>query len=200
MAFIYKITNTINSKSYIGKTESTVDKRFKQHCSEYTKDRCKDRPLYRAMNKYGLESFTVETLEETTQSSEREIYWIEFYGTYSNGYNATKGGDGKSYVDEELVLFLLIEHDSNCTKVASLVNHNRTTVEKIAKKHGIYKTHFAKGEEHYQAIITPDQVLEIRKLYVPKKFGKRRIAKLLGLTVASVQHVIFGTSWKHLKQ
>ena len=86
--FIYKITNKVNGKVYIGKTEETVEKRFKQHLSEYLKERSKNRPLYRAMQKYGKENFEVCTLEETNNSSEREIFWIEFYSSYSNGYNA----------------------------------------------------------------------------------------------------------------
>jgi group I intron endonuclease len=198
MAFIYIITNTINGKSYIGKTENTVDKRFKEHCSEYIKDRCKDRPLYRAMNKYGLESFTVETIEETDQSSEREIYWIEFYGTYSNGYNATKGGDGKSYIDEDFILSQLIENDSNCTKVASIVKHDRATVVKVAKKHGIYKTHVAKGKDHIRTKTSEKDVLEILRLYVPKTFGKRKIAKLLNIDVHIVDDIVRKRAWKHM--
>lgn len=55
MAFIYKITNLVNGKVYIGKTEETIEKRFRQHLSESNKDRCKNRPLYRAIRKYGKE-------------------------------------------------------------------------------------------------------------------------------------------------
>jgi len=36
--------------------------------------------------------------------SEREIYWIEYYNTYYNGYNATLGGDGRHYLDYEKII------------------------------------------------------------------------------------------------
>ena len=60
MAYIYCITNIINSKRYIGKTTLTVQERFKQHCKDSQKERCDKRPLYDAMNKYGIENFIVE--------------------------------------------------------------------------------------------------------------------------------------------
>lgn len=62
------------------------------------KKRCDKRPLYDAMNKYGVENFIVEELEYVKDEnilSEREVYWIKELETYgSKGYNATKGGDG----------------------------------------------------------------------------------------------------------
>lgn len=106
MAYIYKITNKINGKSYIGKTEKLNPfDRFEEHLREKNKDRCKDRPLYRALNKYGLESFYFEVLEETDRPEDREMFYISQFETYgSKGYNATRGGDGKKYVDETEVL------------------------------------------------------------------------------------------------
>lgn len=47
------------------------------------------------MKEYGIENFSVETLEETEKPEEREKYWIEYFGSFKNGYNATIGGDGK---------------------------------------------------------------------------------------------------------
>lgn len=47
MAFIYKITNDVNGKVYIGKTLFSVEKRWKEHFKDSKKERCKNRPLYR---------------------------------------------------------------------------------------------------------------------------------------------------------
>ena len=60
MAYIYKITNTINGKMYIGKTELTIEKRFQQHCKDSQRDKMSNRPLYKAMRKYGVEFFSIE--------------------------------------------------------------------------------------------------------------------------------------------
>jgi hypothetical protein len=56
------------------------------------------------MSKYGIEHFHIELLEETDQPEERERYWIETKGSFKNGYNATLGGDGKKYIDYDLVV------------------------------------------------------------------------------------------------
>lgn len=72
MTFIYKITNDINQKVYIGKTEKSIKERFKEHCRDYKYPRYEKRPLYAAMKKYGTEHFHVELVEETDNPEERE--------------------------------------------------------------------------------------------------------------------------------
>ena len=100
---IYKITNIVNNKVYIGKTLETMEKRWKEHQKDSS--RFTDRPLYRAMNKYGLENFTIEIIDEPNIDllSERESYWIEYYKSYHHGYNATLGGDGRVLYDYQQI-------------------------------------------------------------------------------------------------
>lgn len=105
---IYKIYNDINDKLYIGKTLSTIEERFKQHCHDRISPKREKRPLYNAMNKYGEEHFYIELIEECDIEllSQRECYWIEYYNTYTYGYNATKGGDGRQLYDYNLIIEL----------------------------------------------------------------------------------------------
>lgn len=93
MAYIYKITNLINNKCYIGKTERTIKERWKEHIKNKNK---LNLPLYRAFNKYGIEHFSIEQIEECDQShlDLRETYWIKYYDSCTNGYNCTLGGEG----------------------------------------------------------------------------------------------------------
>ena len=104
--FIYKITNDINDKVYIGKTLSSIEKRFQEHKKDSTRPQMENRPLYRAMNKYGCDHFQIELIEEAAIEilSQREEYWIAFYHSYENGYNATKGGDGKQLYDYDAIV------------------------------------------------------------------------------------------------
>lgn len=111
MAYIYCITNKINGKQYVGKTENTIDERWKEHKRDYKKERCEKRPLYDAIQKYGIENFEIKELEYLKEGgkllSDREIYWIEKLNTYGhNGYNATKGGDGKTLYDHNKIIEL----------------------------------------------------------------------------------------------
>lgn len=110
MGYIYCITNLINSKRYVGKTTNTPEERFQEHCKDSKKRKYEKRPLYSAMNKYGIENFKIEELEyieDDSKLSEREIYWINELGTYgSKGYNASKGGDGKILYDHNEIIEL----------------------------------------------------------------------------------------------
>lgn len=56
------------------------------------------------MRKYGIEHFHIELIEETNEPEEREKYWIEQYRSFKYGYNATMGGDGKKYLDYDLLI------------------------------------------------------------------------------------------------
>lgn len=96
MAYIYVITNELNLKQYVGKTNVSLQARFNRHIIDSKRDECKNRPLYRAFNKYGIENFKINLLEEcpASESSNREKYWINELNTYHSGYNATLGGEG----------------------------------------------------------------------------------------------------------
>ena len=103
MGYIYKISNSINDKLYIGKTCTTLSNRWSHYISDYTKY---DWHLYRAMRKYGIENFSIELVEECEDNklNEQEQYWINYYNSYNNGYNMTIGGDGRIQIDRSLVI------------------------------------------------------------------------------------------------
>ena len=109
MAYIYQIINDINNKVYVGKTETSLEKRFKEHCADAFTRQKEHRPLYAAMRKYGTSHFHIELIEETSEPNEREIYWIKEKDSYSNGYNATLGGDGLKLVDNKEIVALYQE-------------------------------------------------------------------------------------------
>ena len=95
---IYKITNQINGKNYVGQTTRTIKKRFVEHAKAKT---C----LGNAIRKHGKKNFTIEILEECEtpeQLNEREIFWIaRFNCKHPNGYNLTDGGEnGWSHTEE----------------------------------------------------------------------------------------------------
>lgn len=129
MPYIYKIENKLNGKIYIGKTLKTVQERWKEHCHDFKRERCEKRPLYSAMNKYGIENFFIEEIEQCEANilSEREKYWIEYYNSFKYGYNATTGGDGRSYLDYDLILSLWQE-GKTAKEIAKILNHDEYSV------------------------------------------------------------------------
>ena len=138
MSFIYKIINNINNKIYVGKTNLTIQERFNQHCRDSQKISEQTRPLYRAMNKYGIENFTIELIEEcpTDLASFKEQYWIGYYKGYENGYNATKGGDGIQLFNHFEIAKKLKEI-LNPKEVAKLYGCSLDTIYIIAKEYNI---------------------------------------------------------------
>lgn len=95
MIDIYVITNTINNKQYVGKTQKTYLQRFKEHVKGY--DQGDRQYLHCAMHKYGSENFSVELLAQVEDDSWEfwEQYYIaQLHTHYSEGgYNLTRGGD-----------------------------------------------------------------------------------------------------------
>ena len=140
MPYIYKITNIINNKSYIGKTVETVEERFKRHCKDYKKSQVAHRPLYSAIKKYGINNFKVEELEECSIEllNEREKYWIKYYDSYGKGYNATRGGDGVAYADYELIYSLWI-NDNSMRAIQKITGYSMPTIKNALNNYQISK-------------------------------------------------------------
>lgn len=136
MGYIYKITNDINDKVYVGKSEYSIQKRWKEHLKDSKKRKNEKRPLYNAMNKYGPEHFFIELVEETDNLSEREQFWIDYYDAYYNGYNGTKGGDGSRRLDYDLVISTY-KKVQNVAETAKLCNVHYDSVRKILKGNNV---------------------------------------------------------------
>ncbi len=98
--YIYKYTNTINGKIYIGLCkEISQRKRSHKSAAENGKTSC---PLfYNAIRKYGYDNFTFEIIEKVNGPEEaniREMFWIEELNARDNeniGYNIAIGGGGR---------------------------------------------------------------------------------------------------------
>jgi len=92
--YIYKATNKINGKSYIG-FSTNFNKRLKEHKRNYKKI---DYVLYRSIKKYGWDNFEWCIIYESWDSEHclkvMESYFIKQYDTIKNGYNSTEGGQG----------------------------------------------------------------------------------------------------------
>jgi hypothetical protein len=110
IGYIYKITNTVNGKIYIGQTIHTTEWRWNTHLLAAYNNRMGDHNVlfHRAIRKYGIDAFVVEELEKCDNAmlSEREQYWIKKYNSYKEGYNLTIGGEGTTkYEDSDILKY-----------------------------------------------------------------------------------------------
>lgn len=101
---IYKITNLIDGKIYIGRTKYSLKERFRQH----VKNKRGQTFLGSALRKHGVENFTIELVELVStidMAMERERYWIKELNAQNReiGYNLTEGGDDKKIVAKSMV-------------------------------------------------------------------------------------------------
>jgi group I intron endonuclease len=101
---VYKITNNANGHGYIGITQCSLAKRWREHlCAARTGS---DKRLYRAMRKYGTDSFSIAVLYEAASFQELQVVergLIASHGTYApggKGYNLTSGGEGRDRADQ----------------------------------------------------------------------------------------------------
>ncbi len=96
---IYKATNTINGKCYIGKTVYSLKKRKSDHLSE-AKTKSNNYYFHNAIRKYGKDAFIWNIVDDTCETEDElnmmEYHYIMQYNSYKtgNGYNLTLGGDG----------------------------------------------------------------------------------------------------------
>jgi group I intron endonuclease len=95
---IYKITNTVNNKIYIGFTSKSVDNRFNDHINRINKP---EQAIHYAMAKYGINNFIIESIYQSLDKQHTknvmEGYFIKEYQSHvdlGHGYNMSDGGDG----------------------------------------------------------------------------------------------------------
>lgn len=100
---IYKITNLVNNKIYIGKDTTSDPNYFGSGLL-----------ISRSLKKYGVENFIKEVIDETddyNELSKKEIYWISYYKSTDRkiGYNISPGGDGGDTLSNHPELNLIKE-------------------------------------------------------------------------------------------
>lgn len=141
--YIYKITNLVNNKIYIGQTINTLKHRFNQHINRSSRTK-----IHNAIVKYGKENFIIEEIEKLPKNllDEREIYWIDYFDSTNRtvGYNILKGGKlgalGKYKLTREQTeeIIKLDSENVSHTKIGKMFGINRKTVTFILRRETNY--------------------------------------------------------------
>ena len=140
--FIYKITNKVNGKSYIGQTIQSVKERFYQHCATKCSQAVLNMVIHKAITKYGKSNFTIEVIEEVESANlnDRERYWIRYYDSYNNGYNSTEGGqDGIKLFKNLDIESIVREYKSgkSLREIGRLFNVDKQTIKDLLVRNNI---------------------------------------------------------------
>lgn len=136
---IYKITNKINNKCYIGKSVD-IYQRWNSHKSDSRsiEDGGDTYTIHCAIRKYGLENFSFEIIENCLpeQLEKKEKFWIKYYNSYENGYNETLGGEGTVKYDYHYIYELWNEGFTN-KEICEKLKCGDQTVTKAFRLYGV---------------------------------------------------------------
>jgi group I intron endonuclease len=103
MFLVYKYTNTVSGKEYIGYTKTTIEKRWKSHCYRakyYQYNRKFDNALCEYTENFWVHEILIDNIPSLEEAKQKEIEMISLYDTYKNGYNSNPGGGGYIITEE----------------------------------------------------------------------------------------------------
>ena len=158
------------------------------------------------MNKYGVEHFKIEEIEECSidSLSNREEFWIEYFGSFKNGYNATVGGDGKPYLDYEFIFSTYCLCNS-VKETATLCSCDIASVRKVLDNFNIDQS--KRMENRSKQLFKPIAMLDKKTMNPIKAFPSLTDA-FNYLNKESSGHIAdvckgkrksaYGYSWKYL--
>lgn len=177
---IYIIKNTVNKNVYIGQTTMTVHERFMTHMKPSAMKVKRNYKLYNAINKYGRDKFYFEILEENiplSQLNEKEIRYIAHYDSFNNGYNSTKGGDGRiiNVIDNEEELLALAQKGVTATELSERFHVHTATILRTLHKLGF--KYYDTDVEHLKKLVSQNK-------------SNEEIAQCLGIHIHSVPRTL----------
>lgn len=210
---LYKITNLINGKVYIGQSIHP-DKRWWEHRNKAKKNFDKY-PIHLAISKYGEKNFSFEILEWSEDYDNREKELIQEYNSISpNGYNVAIGGSSILLKGENHPRNTVT--DENLYRVIEDLRNGKLTDRAIAKKysltdkiiadinhgysHRLNDISYPIREKRGRQKLTKEQVNEIKILLKTTSLSYTQIAKQFGVTKSNIYHINTGRTFKNSEE
>lgn len=223
MIGIYKITNKINGKIYVGQSID-IDRRWKEHRWDCVNPNVTDynSKKNRALRKYGVDNFIFEVLEETDEEdlNQREIFWITTLDTVNNGYNLSNGGHGPNLTGENHsqaknsqtrineLQNLLAETEISYTELMEKFGLSRAQISNINRGKNWVRSDLdyplrksfptKKGEQRSSALFTDQEVLNIRTEYKTMSATQLTEKYKDRASSSTIKKIVGGESYTHL--
>lgn len=199
---IYKATNLINEKVYIGKTSLSLSSRQFSHKKRALKLNSQN-PFHCAIREFGLSNFKWEIIDNTDSDhklNELEKYWISkcFSGLTQNGYNSTSGGDSG---------FIRFNDNSGIHNNFYGRKHSEETKNKISesrKGKGLGQTELQKlkchhkGSDNGNTKINENTVIQVKTM-LKNNVRNCVIQKTLNISKNTLQGIKRGSTWRHIE-
>ena len=183
---IYKITNEVDGKFYIGSTNNLI-KRYYTHINHIRTGKNTCVKLIRAVNKHGEENFKIEIVCEcsTDEILKTEQEYID---SLSPHYNIAKiaGSNLGIKRTKETKLKKSVSQKENWKDEAYRTKH----LENLSKN-------WKSGSSHKMAKLTEEQVIDIKKQLANGLLPKQ-VADILKVSYHSVKDIHRGKTWKHI--
>ena len=180
MIGIYKITNLINNKCYIGQSIH-IERRWKEHLAKTSHSIY----LQYAFAKYGIENFSFEVIEEcaVTELDEKEKYWIQYYNSFGdNGYNLTAGGGGTIKYNLAAIYEEYCKTNS-IAQTAKNIGCHTNTARNVLREYGI--------NLHEQSDAKPVEAIDPNTLKIVKQYPSiEQAAKDMGVSHGAIQDAV----------
>lgn len=208
MGVIYKVTNLINNKIYIGQTKRDAKIRWGEHLSSsFNKNSISYNVIFhKAIRKYGKENFKLEIIEKCDNKIllDREKYWIKYFNSYENGYNSTPGGADWCFFIEPKKVLLSWQNGKNILEISKELGYSTTSISKCLLLLGIDKKLIK--DRGYKSISKPISQYDLNGRYIQtfnslkeaeRYFGKNCDCGIRSSAVGKNQKTAFGFQWRY---
>lgn len=228
MPIVYKVTNSVNSKVYIGKTIETLEKRKDEHYRNAFNYLLESK-FYRAIRKYGFENFVWEIIATYSTNEEclaGEIEFIKTYSSFTEGYNMTIGGEGslgrivsdetKEKIRTSLKTYYIdgprrsgFTHSEETRKLISekVRSSNRkvrtgpmSDAAKQKMRERKQKVLLAGTYKPANTKLSRDQVLAIKYLISTGAYSQKCISNAFGISTAALYNIVKGITYKNISK
>lgn len=203
---VYKISNNVNDKVYIGQTIKPLLKRFQQHCKP--SNNCIK--LRNAIQKYGNDNFCIETIitvQDQLTADALEKFYIKLFDSIKKGYNITEGGrggrgrrgsQGRKHSEETKKKISKSNKGRNLSKQTKRKMSESKKGKTISVQHKKNISESNKCKISEKRILTFEQAQEIREEYKLGNITQKELGKKYKIHESNINNIIHNKTYIYL--